>query len=594
MRNECRTRTAIGGPPRAVLAAVLVAILALQGCERSSSQGDPPLVPAAQASTGETVALEPEGASPTVLEPEQPPVEATPAPVETGTQLFARHCAACHGDRGDGKGIAAAFLFPKPRDLRAGRFRLVSTDNNVPARDDLHAVLIRGMPGSSMPPWAHLSQSEREALVDEIMHLRREGARDSYIQQLKEVDDLTDEEIESEEVRQEIQEYVADFTTPGQSTDVPETGAPTAESIARGKEAYAKFACNSCHGESGRGDGVQKMFDDEKLPTSPRDFTLGIFKGEHDPASLYRRIAYGMPGTPMPGSSGMTPEQMADLVHYIRSLSTEENRQAAILKRERIIAKRVDSVPESAQSDSWNLVEPVSLRMAPLWWRDDADPVLSVQVIHDGQSIAVRMSWADETLDHHAARSEAFEDAVALELYPDKPEPFLGMGDGLSPVDVWFWDADRQRSSAADDKTYPNAVVDVFPFSEEAVESAELNRPGARVADQPEMSLPARASGNLIAFADEESGGSSLHASGPSTVTFRVPQSQLVRAHGSWVDGRWTVIMTRALSAPSPVEGLSLQPGDCVSVAFAVWDGAHRDRDGQKSITIWQDLEIDE
>ena len=61
------------------------------------------------------------------------------------------------------------------------------------------------------------------------------------------------------------------------------------------------------------------MVDDEKMPTRPRDFTLGIFKGNPDPASLYRRIAYGMPGTPMPGSSGMTPEQMVDLVHYIRS-----------------------------------------------------------------------------------------------------------------------------------------------------------------------------------------------------------------------------------------------------------------------------------
>ena len=37
-------------------------------------------------------------------------------------------------------------------------------------------------------------------------------------------------------------------------------------------------------------------------------------------------------------------------------------------------------------------------------------------------------------------------------------------------------------------------------------------------------------------------------------------------------------------------------PHDAVghaSVAFAVWDGMHKDRGGQKSITIWQDLEIE-
>jgi hypothetical protein len=38
---------------------------------------------------------------------------------------------------------------------------------------------------------------------------------------------------------------------------------------------------------------------------------------------------------------------------------------------------------------------------------------------------------------------------------------------------------------------------------------------------------------------------------------------------------------------------VSLEPGGRASVAFAVWDGVHQDRDGKKSITIWQDLEIE-
>jgi hypothetical protein len=101
------------------------------------------------------------------------------------------------------------------------------------------------------------------------------------------------------------------------------------------------------------------MFDEEKIPTSPRDFTLGIFKGNPQPASLYRRIAYGMPGTPMPGSSAMTPEQRMDLAHYIRSLSTEEQRQASIPKRTTIIAKRVEGLPRSAGDEDWAAVAPV-------------------------------------------------------------------------------------------------------------------------------------------------------------------------------------------------------------------------------------------
>jgi mono/diheme cytochrome c family protein len=593
MRNQSDKTIANPSASAITLAmAVTAAVLWLNGCKRSTPANNPLPEPA---TTTPTAALKTPGQQ---NSPPEVPVESRPAVVaplnsaELGQQLFARHCAACHGEKGDGKGIAATFLFPKPRDFRAGRFRLVSTNNNVPTREDLHAVLLRGMPGSTMSPWGHLSQQERDALVDEVLRMRREGARESYINQLKEDEGLTDEEIAADDVEQETQEYVDEMTTPGESTDVPAMESPTAEAIARGKQHYAQFACISCHGETGRGDGVQEMFDDEKMPTRPRDFTLGIFKGNHDPDSLYRRIAYGMPGSPMPGSSTMTPQQMVDLVHYIRSMSTEEQRQAAIPKRSTITARRVDMLPTAAGDDAWGQSEPVHLRMTPLWWRDDADPDLTVQAVHDGQTLAVRLSWQDQSHDEHALRTETFEDAVALELYRGDAEPFLGMGAADSPVDVWFWDADRQSGAFAVDDSYPNAVVDVFPFSETVVASAELSRPGARMADQPDVSLPARASGNSIVPTNDESGGTSLHVVGPGSVTFRVPQSQLVRAHGTWSNGRWSVLMTRPLVV-SPEDGLSLEPGSRASVAFAVWDGSQQDRDGQKLITIWQDLEIE-
>jgi DMSO reductase family type II enzyme heme b subunit len=579
------------------IAATVVVLLPLSiGCRRSSPPGKPSPAPAAATSAKGSERPDQSDESPGAApEPWQAVLEKPLNVAESGQQLYARHCAACHGERGDGKGLATAFLFPKPRDFRAGRFRLVSTNNNVPTREDLHAVLLRGMPGSSMPPWAHLSQQERDSLVEEVMKIRADGARESYIKTLKDDEGLTDEEIAAEDVQAEIQEYVDEFTTPGESTEVPESTSPTAEALARGKDAYSKFACIQCHGETGRGDGAAAMVDDEGMPTRPRDFTLGIFKGNHDSASLYRRIAYGMPGTPMPGSSTMTAEQMTDLVHYIRSLSTEEQRQASIPKRMKIVAKRVDAVPQSAEDEAWTQVEPVELQTTPLWWRNDGDANLSVQAVHDGTSIAMRLSWKDASANEHGLRSESFEDAVAVELYRGSAEPFLGMGDAKSPVDVWFWDADRQTARVAADAEYPNTVVDVYPFSEKVVAGAELNRPGARMADQPDISLPARAVGNLIMpGGNDESGGTSLHVAGPRTVTFRVPQSQTVRAKGAWSDGRWTVVMTRALSPSSQDDGVALAPGGIASAAFAVWDGSHGDRNGQKSVTVWHDLQLDE
>jgi len=513
---------------------------------------------------------------------------------ESGAALYARHCAACHGKAGDGQGIAAAYLFPKPRDFQAGRFRLVSTTNRRPSRDDLLAVLRRGMPGSSMPPWSHLSDAALNALVDEVLRLFRDGSQQTYVHVLKIEEGLTDEEIQSPEVQQEIQDYVQQQVTPGEQAVVPPIEPADEQALVRGKELYVRQACNKCHGDEGHGDGQQQMVDDEGFPTRPRDFTRGIFKGGHDPASIYRRIAYGMPGTPMP-SSELTPSEIIDMSHFILSLSDEQTRQASLQKRHRITARRVGRLAESATDRTWADVEATRLRTVPLWWRKGPHPDIEVKAMHDGHMLALRLSWQDESPDRQAVDTAAFEDAVAVELYGGDKEPFLGMGGSDSPVDVWFWDADRQARQRVED-LYPDTVVDIYPFHEKRADSAEGDRPGANTRSQPEVSLPAVASGNAIVPVDSGtgSGGSALTAGGPQTVTFRLPQNQAVDAQGQWAEGRWTVVMERSLSAPSHDSGVSLAPGERAAIAFAIWNGAQNDRDGQKRITIWNDLLLEE
>jgi len=521
--------------------------------------------------------------------------EEVPSPQQPllGRELYLQHCAACHGEKGDGKGIAAQYLFPKPRNFQAGRFRLVSTTNGVPTKDDLDAVLQRGMPGSSMPPWKHLPKETRQAIAEYVMQLRRDSLREQYIKLLVEEDELTDEELAEEDVQKDIQEHIATFSVPGESSEVPEFGEPENEAVARGKAIYLELKCHSCHGKEGKGDGAEKMVDVEGYPTRPNDYTRGIFKGGYDFASLYLRVRYGMPGTPMPSSSSATPEQVVDLVHFLRSLSTEEARQAAVLKRERLAVRVADKVPTTSDKDQWKSIEPVRLRMTPLWWRENADPGLEVQAVHDGKTIAFRLSWQDQTHDQQAVQSQTFEDAIALELYRGNAEPFVGMGSRNSPVDVWFWDADRQKKMDSIDDLYVNAVVDVYPFSEKHVDTAEMNRPGVKAENQPDISLPAKASGNPIVPSSAKSGASTLTAGGPGTSTFRMPKNQLVEARGEWQDGRWSVLMTRSLGVDSEGDGISLKSGDRVSVAFAIWDGSQQERDGKKLITIWQDLVVE-
>jgi len=78
----------------------------------------------------------------------------TAAQTLSGTQLFSRYRAACHGEDGGGNGPAARFVYPKPRNFREGQFRLVTATNQVPSDEDLMRVEERGMPGSAMFPMA--------------------------------------------------------------------------------------------------------------------------------------------------------------------------------------------------------------------------------------------------------------------------------------------------------------------------------------------------------------------------------------------------------------------------------------------------------
>ena len=247
------------------------------------------------------------------------------------------------------------------------------------------------------------------------------------------------------------------------------------------------------------------------------------------------------------------------------------------------------------QAAEWSQVEPVHLRMTPLWWRSDADPDLTVQAVHDGTTIAVRLAW-------HDVDQATSTPCAASRLKTPWPWNFIA----ATPSRSWAWAVRRRRSTCGSGtptgktgrqspskQSYPNMVVDEYPFSEKVVASAELTRPGARMADQPDVSLPARASGNQIVPTNGESGGSSLHVGGPGSVTFRIPQSQLVRAHGTWKDGRWTVVMSATLAVPVGRRRRVAGTGR-TSVRRVRRLGWRRiaTADGQKSITIWQDLEL--
>jgi putative heme-binding domain-containing protein len=86
-----------------------------------------------------------------------------PAEVESGARLYEANCTGCHGPEGDG---IAAVNFSK------GQFRRAMSD------DDLVRVIIRGIPGTPMPP-STFSEGQAGTIGAYLRAMGGEGTKDT-------------------------------------------------------------------------------------------------------------------------------------------------------------------------------------------------------------------------------------------------------------------------------------------------------------------------------------------------------------------------------------------------------------------------------
>ncbi len=272
----------------------------------------------------------------------------SPGLVALGRKTYEKECLACHGRDGNGEGEAAYLLYPRPRDFTSGEFRLVSTWDYVPTYEDLFRTISRGMPGSAMPSWSHLPERTRWGLVHYVKSFSKQPLT---IPASREPD--------------------ADGNGAAGVVSVPKEPPYTKEAELRARANFAT-SCAPCHGPAGKGDGPQKQTDSRGFATRPRDLTLGVYKGSPDPASVYYRIVAGLPGSPMPQNAYLHGEQAWDLVHLVRSLSSDEQRAKVEMKKFRIVAARVRELPGHPDSGLWQTAPPVDFHLMPLWWRADA------------------------------------------------------------------------------------------------------------------------------------------------------------------------------------------------------------------------------
>lgn len=132
-----------------------------------------------------------------------------------GLDLYAKHCAVCHGETGRGDGPGASLNRPLPRDFATG-----------------------------MPPWNHLPEADRNALVDAVLHLAQEG----HARKLFEAAREEDEEMTFEEARRIAREKLEAGPTIPAGPATPSTP----QAVERGRAVFARN-CASCHGTDGRG-----------------------------------------------------------------------------------------------------------------------------------------------------------------------------------------------------------------------------------------------------------------------------------------------------------------------------------------------------
>ncbi len=234
----------------------------------------------------------------------------TVSPGSVGYDLFQAHCAACHGTSGRGDGVARMALDVAPRDFRNESFRYVSTMDGIPTHDDLVQSIKKGRVHGQMPAGPWLSDEATNALADYVLELNRLGW----------VDKLTDEFADDRDMTsRDIAEIAFERVTTEEPIVVAMPSPGFRANLANGKTLFME-SCASCHGASGKGDGLDTPLDELGRPIKVRDLTSDPIQGGSDVFELYKRIRCGVPGTPMPAQPAMTNEQVWQLVFYTRSL----------------------------------------------------------------------------------------------------------------------------------------------------------------------------------------------------------------------------------------------------------------------------------
>lgn len=158
---------------------------------------------------------------------------------------------------------------------------------------------------------------------------------------------------------------------------------------------------------------------------------------------------------------------------------------------------------------------------------------VEVKALHDGRHLYFRLEWADATENRDHGDNSVFPDgaAIALPINQANPPALITMGVPGSGINIWYWRA------------------------------------------------------------NEKDRGRHMVAEGYGTSkTLDMVQ---VKSQGIWRNGRWQVVIARAMKVEAPQAVAQLDGGQPTRFGVVVWEGGRAERAGLKSFSgDWVDLEL--
>ena len=253
-----------------------------------------------------------------------------------------------------------------------------------------------------------------------------------------------------------------------------------------------------------------------------------------------------------------TEDELWSVAHYVRSLSPAETPVTREVIRAPLTA---GALPDAPTDEAWErapsffipLVGQIVAR--PRWFAPTVNSVW-VQALHNGEELALRLSWDDPS---------------------QSPNP--------------VWDLWRTRVAAMmepkDDVALPAAQLpDAFAvqFPQRAVESRDL--PYFLMGD-------ARKPVYLWVWSSAGTPHEAL-ARGLGRADVLPADAAPLRAQAAFADGRWQLVLKRALAAQDTARRITFPTAEPVPVAFFAWDGSNNESGNRVAISSWYFVHLEQ